>query len=71
MFSFYPSSIGKITMKLSKWILIPVMACALFSVGCTSSETSVIEVTEDEIQESLDADAAYDEAYGETMENYE
>ena len=60
-------------MKRSKWIWVPVMACALLVInGCGSAgETKVIEVTADQEQAALDADAAYDEQYQDASENYE
>jgi hypothetical protein len=60
------------TMKFTKWLLVPMMAFGLFTIGCGGSgDSTVVEAEIASEEEVAAADADYDSQYGESMEDYE
>ena len=59
-------------MKFTKWLLVPMMAFGLFTIGCSGSgDTSVVEAVEVDEDVAAAADEDYDSQYGGASEDYE
>ena len=58
-------------MKFTKWLLVPMMAFGLFTIGCGGSgDTSVVEAEIPSEEEVLAADTDYDAQYADEAEDY-